>query len=369
MITTRLRYCVYDPDRNGNARYYIRKAGQKKIRIRERFEDENGNITPEFMKAYWEALAAKPDKPSKALRHETFNWLVDQFYRSEAYTDLEPSTQRLRKNILNRFCDLAGELPYKKYRREDAVRSRDKRKATPAAADNLMKALRRLFGWAQEAGHVELNPIQGVKRLHKSDGWHTWTQKEIAQYREFYPLGTKPRLALEVLINVGARRSDAVRLGRQHEDNEWLKFTAFKNRKKSPVVIEVPIQSALRKALDSTETGDLTYIVTETGRSYSIDGFGNVFKDWCKSAGLPHCSAHGLRKAAAVEHAENGASASEICAIFGWSKLETAEIYVRKAQKRKMAGNAFARLSEQSKNKSVSLLAVKKASETKQGKK
>jgi hypothetical protein len=56
MIKTRLTYCVYDPDHRGNARYYVRKPGHKKIRIREKFEDRDGRITPEFMKAYFEAM-------------------------------------------------------------------------------------------------------------------------------------------------------------------------------------------------------------------------------------------------------------------------------------------------------------------------
>ena len=42
--------------------------------------------------------------------------------------------------------------------------------------------------------------------------------------------------------------------------------------------------------------------------------------------------------------AESGATAPEMCALFGWSKLETAEIYIREAQKRVMVDNAFARL-------------------------
>ena len=37
---------------------------------------------------------------------------------------------------------------------------------------------------------------------------------------------------------------------------------------------------------------------------------------------------------AAVTLAESGATAPELCALFGWSKLETAEIYIREAQKR-----------------------------------
>lgn len=368
MIKTRLRYCVFDPDPNGNDRYYVRKPGQKKIRIRERFEDENGNISKEFMAAYWAALASKPDTAVKVIREETFNWLVDQYYRHEAFTGLDKGTQKARRSILDRFCDTAGDLPFKKYRREDLIRSRDKRRETPAAADVFVKTLRRLFNWAIEEGHTTSNPTLGVKKIHRSDGWHTWTRAEIEQYRAHYEMGSKERLALELMLSVGARRSDAVRLGRQHEHEGYLRFNAWKNRKHHSTPIDVPILPELEKAIRCTKTGDLTYLVTEQGVPYTVEGFGNVFRSWCTQAGLPHCSAHGLRKAAAVDLAEHGASHAEMCAIFGWKKQEMADVYIRAAQKRKLAANAFARLDERSGNKSVSFLRPEKADETKRRK-
>lgn len=367
MIKTRLKFLVYDPDPRGNPRYYVRMPGQKKVRIREPFEDAHG-VTEKFMAAYFKALEQIQPATPKVLRAETFNWLVDQFYRSAAFKDLDPDTQRVRRQILNRFCDTAGDLPFRRYRRSDLMKSREKRRSTPGAADNLVKALRRLFNWAIEQELMTSNPAAGVKSMRKGDGWHTWSTAEIAKFREHFKLGTRPRLALEVLLSIGARRSDAAAVGRQHESNGWLKFTAAKNRRRAPTVIEVPIRPELRSAIDQTQTGDLTYIVSDRGKPYTVESFGNNFRDWCNEAGLPHCSAHGLRKAAAVDLAENGATASELCAIFGWTKLETAEIYVRKAQKKRMAGNAFARLDDYRAKESVSLSGRSKPSETKRGK-
>jgi site-specific recombinase XerD len=65
-------------------------------------------------------------------------------------------------------------------------------------------------------------------------------------------------------------------------------------------------------------------------------------RDWCDAAGLHHCSPHGLRKASAVAIAESGVTAPELCAVFGWGKLETAEIYIREANAARMSTNAFA---------------------------
>ncbi|MDW9626509.1 tyrosine-type recombinase/integrase [Sinorhizobium meliloti] len=375
-MKTRLRYCVYDPDPRGNDRYYIRKKGRKKIRIHEKFEDAQGNITKEFMAAYWAALELL-DKPSSSPkkqtpREDTFDWLCDQYFRSAKFQKFDEATQRDKRSVLNRFCETAGSLPYKKYRRQDMEASQLKRKETPGAADKLVKVIRALFNWAmkQNPPLATSNPAIGIEKLNAgSEGFHTWTIEEVQKFRETHAIGTKARLALEIMLNVGARISDASRLGRQHESAGWLRFTAYKNRNKHPTIIEVRMTADLKAALAATETGDLTYLVTEYGASFTINGLGNRMREWCDAAGLFHCSAHGLRKAAAVMLAESGATAPELCAIFGWSKLETAETYIRKAQKRKMADNAFTRLDEYRNRKSVSLLKAKRAGETKHGKK
>jgi site-specific recombinase XerD len=372
MIKTRLRYCVYDPDPNGNDRYYVRRSGRPKIRIRESFEDARGNITPEFMKAYFEALAvldgAKP--APKTPREKTFYWLVDKYTRSPEFERYDELTQADKKGVLNRFCEAAGELPYAAYRQEDVERSRDKRSSTPGAADKLVKYLRVMFKWAIKAKHMTHNPAIGVEKVNTdSAGWHTWTPAQVDTYREYHKLGTKARLALELMISIGARVSDAAKIGRQHEADGWLKFVAWKNRnKKSRKTIECPIRPNLAAALAVTPTGDLTYLINDLGSAFTINGLGNKMRDWCDAAGLPQCSSHGLRKAAAVILAENGATASELCALFGWSKLETAEIYVREAQKRKMVANAFTRLDEYRNRESVSVPTTKTANETKRKK-
>jgi integrase len=369
VIKATLKYLVSDPDANGNERYYVRRPGRKKIRIRETFKDAHGNITPEFLKAYFAALE-NLDRPTppKTPREQTFYWLVDQYYRSSEFRAFDPQTQADKRNVLNRFCETAGQLPYAALRKEDVERSRDKRREKPGAADKLVKHLRSLFAWAIEKKLVTFNPALGVKKINKTEGWHAWTKAEVAVYRTHHPIGTKARLALELMITVGARISDAAHIGRQHEAEGWLRFVAWKNRNgKSRKIIECLIRPELAEALAATPTGDLTYLINDLGRPFTIHGLGNKMRDWCDAAGLPQCSAHGLRKTAAVILAESGASASELCALFGWSKLETAEIYIREANKRTMVENVFTRLDEHRKRKSVSVSGPNSKTETKTG--
>jgi integrase len=372
MIKTRLRYCVCDPDPNGNTRYYVRRPGRQKIRIREAFEDASGNVTPEFMKAYFEALTVLEGKSLAAPvvpRERTFFWLVDQYFRSDVFKRYDKLTQSDKRSVLNRYCETAGALPYAALRKEDVERSRDKRSSTPGAADKLVKYLRTLFNWAIDKKLAMFNPAIGIAKINRSDGWHAWTPSEVDAYRKYHAIGTKARLTLELMITIGARISDAARVGRQHEADGWLKFVAWKTRNgKSRKTIECPITKDLGAALAAADTGDLTYLVTEQGKAFTINGLGNKMRDWCDAAGLPQCSSHGLRKAAAVILAENGATAPELCALFGWSKLDTAEIYIREARKRTMVENAFIRMEEYQNRKSVSVLGPKKPSETNQRK-
>jgi integrase len=369
MIKTRLKYCVFDPDPNDNPRYYVRKPGQKKIRIRETFEDANGSITPEFMKAYFGALEALEGKASAPTikREQTFYWLVDKYYRSNKFKGFDALTQADKRSVLDRFCQTAGNLPFAAYRKQDVEASQDKRRGTPAAADKLVKYLRALFEWAIKNKYATINPAVGVEKIHETVGWHTWMPAEVDAYRKHHPVGTKARLALEIFLNVGARISDVARIGRQHEVEGRLRFVAWKGRgnRKTRRTIDVPISADLSVALANTDTGDLTYLVTENGRPFTINGLGNKMRDWCDAAGLQNCSAHGLRKAAAVALAESGVTAPELCAVFGWGELETAEIYIREANASRMTTNAFARLEEYRNRKSVSVSMTKTSNETK----
>ena len=93
----------------------------------------------------------------------------------------------------------------------------------------------------------------------------------------------------------------------------------------------------LQRVMDSTPTGDLTFLVTEYGRPFSEAGFTNWFRDRCNEAGLRNLSAHGLRKASATWFAERGATAHQLMAWFGWLTIKQAEAYTRSAERKRLA--------------------------------
>jgi integrase len=108
-----------------------------------------------------------------------------------------------------------------------------------------------------------------------------------------------------------------------------------------PVTLSIPVIAELKELIDATPSDHLTFLTTEFGKSFTSNGFGNRFRKWCDDAGLKHCSAHGLRKAGAAIAAENGATETQLMAVFGWKTMKEAERYTRAARQKVLAGTAM----------------------------
>lgn len=243
-----------------------------------------------------------------------------------------------------------GGRPFAEIRPKHVRARRDLLVETPGAANNLVKFLRVLFRFAIRYDHHDWNPAADMELLKGSaEGRHSWTLAEIGQFENAHPIGTAARLVLA--LYTGRRRADLAVLGRQHERDGWLHFTQHKRRNKSPVGLHIPIIPELRRIIDASPTGDLTYIAGATGRSLKPNSLGNSFRDWCDTAGLPQCALHGRRKAAASRRAELGCTEFEIMSITGHMTSREA---TRHTSQRMQAEGALARpAGEQNADESV----------------
>lgn len=367
-------YLVQDTDRHGNVRYYYRRRGRPKIRITAK------PGTPEFQEQYTAAhggqIVGRP-LPSKAAEG-SFRWLCQQYYRSAPFKLLGTLTQHRRRLILESVCEsrtpkgkLRGDAPVNMMEDEHVRDIRDERADRPGSANNALKAMSAMFSWAKEARLVTKNPTLGVKRYGSGEGFHTWTDEEVAQFESFHQIGSKARLAFALIRYLGVRRSDVVKLGKgmegraindAGEEIQVLRFTVTKNSQKKPKPgeaargpkrLELPILPELRAIIDATPSNHMTYLVTKFGKPFSAPGFGNWFRDQCNAAGLPHCAAHGIRKYDATTAAENGATEHQLMGMFGWDDPKQAAIYTRKARQKKLARAGMHLMTAREQNKKV----------------
>jgi integrase len=182
------------------------------------------------------------------------------------------------------------------------------------------------------------DPTRDVKAVSiKTDGFHSWTDSEIDQFEARHAVGSRARLALALLLYTGQRRSDVVRIGRQHIRDGVLQVRQIK----TGAELSIPVHPVLAAIIAETPTDHLTFLTTQLARPFTAAGFSNWFREQCNMAGLPHCSAHGLRKAAARRLAEAGCTEHEIAAITGHASLRQVEHYTKAVNQKKLAASAM----------------------------
>jgi integrase len=325
-------------DQHGKPRFYLRRPGHKKIPL------PGLPWSPEFMAAREAALRGewtKPEIGAKRTKPGTVNAALVSYYQSPAFKDgLEQSSQKNRRAILEKFREDHGDkriaLMHKKALQ--VILS----KKSPAAALNWRKALRGLIDHAMSLDMIAVDPLAGIKLVPlKSNGLHPWEPEECAKFEAFYQLGTRERLAYELLLQAGHSRCDVVRMGRQHVRNGTLSL----RRQKTDVAFDVTVMPMLQAAIDAMpQSNHLTFLVTGQDKPFTAAGFGNWFRDACNKAELPkRCTSHGLRKAAATRAADRGGTTTQLMAWFGWKSASEAERYARSAD-RKRASAALGRL-------------------------
>jgi integrase len=321
-------------NRHGNPVWYVHKRPAPRVLIRAEYG------SPGFEAEYNAALVGPPRATvgAKALGG-TLGWLWDRYRESVSWAALSPSTRRQRENIMGRPLSASGSEPFASIKSSDLRAALDGMEDTPCQANHLLKTMRGLFKWAT-GRHLPVDPTLTVKPLQtaRTEGFPVWTEDDVARYQAKWPVGTKERVWLDVLLYTGLRRGDAVTLGRQHVRNgTWTLRT-----EKSQGVVEVsnPMLPILSVTLAAGPTADLAFICGPNGKRMTKAYFGNEFRDACDAAGVRGKAAHGLRKAAATRCAENGATVPQLMALFGWRDPKIAMLYIEKADRKRMSAMA-----------------------------
>lgn len=331
------KYCSEFRDRHGRMRVRFRRKG---------FETHYFASIPwsaEFMAEYQACLdgveAPKIRPGANRTKPGTFNALIATYLQSPEFIGLAPKTKPGYRSSIERFRLAHGDKRVATIDRRHIKAILAGMADRPAAANNLFDRLRTLMVLAVEEGYRRDNPMQGMKApfKNKSDGYHTWTEEEIAAFEARHAPGSMPRLAMALMLYTGCRREDAVVLGPQHLECGRIRVRAQKTRRWT----DIPVHPALGELLERASGDQLVFLRTSFGKPFSDKGFGNWFRDRCNEAGLPQCSAHGLRKAAARRMAEAGCTTHEIKAVTGHSTLAEVARYTEAANRAALADSGL----------------------------
>lgn len=337
MPKPRYQYVQKQKTRHGKIVWYFRIGDGPRTRMPGSYGDA------EFVAA-WKSLMSGAAIEKQPPGKHTLSWLVEKYEASADFKALKQSTRTFRSNVLKNVCKTGGNMLVSQITRQVIAAGRDRRADTPFAAINFLKIMNYLFDWAVDAEYATFNPARDVKKPKvRTDGHEPWTEEDVIAFYRKHPAGSQARLALEILLFTGLRRSDAYLVGPQHVRDDVIEFRATKNDEQ----LYIPLHPILKASLAKVKSGHMAYLVTPIhGRPFrSAASFGNWFGEVCAEAGVSG-RAHGIRKSLAQRLAELGGSNQELKALFGWNSDSMATLYTKKADRRKMAMSAARKLNE-----------------------
>jgi integrase len=275
----------------------------------------------------------------------TWDEILAEYLASASFRNLAPASQEPYRRVLVRWMEeeQLGPRPVAALskRELEAMLARRKR----GAANFLFKRVRVLLRFAIKRGYCTTDITIGVECKPISREHHTWTDDEIGQYRAHWRLGTRERLAFELALCTGQRRTDLARLAWE----DIIKGRICVRQSKTGTSLVLPSHPDLQAALDAVRGARTGAILARTGRpkgrALTPESLGNLMTDWIDAAGLPrHCVLHGLRKACCRRLAELGCSEKEIASVSGHKTLGEVARYTRAASQERLADQAMARL-------------------------
>ena len=297
--------------------------------------------SPEFLAAYEAALAGAKASSSSTTLPGTLEWLIEQYLGSLRFRNLSDSRKRTIRLELDWLRREAGKYQFERLevRHVEALMSKKK---GPTAANTVKKNLSMLFNFAaKQLRYTGTNPARHAERMKTNpDGFHTWTDDEVARFLERHGPGTKARLVMLLALNTGMARQDLARVGRQHVKDGRIAY----RRHKTAVAADMPILPELAEELRHVPKDRMLFVTQDkSDKPYAVASLGNWFRDRCAEANVPG-SLHGLRKAGATRLANAGATEWEIASYLAHSDTTQAAVYTKKANRARLTDSGFAKL-------------------------
>lgn len=310
-------------DRHGRMRYYVRRKGQKKVAL------PGLPGSKAFMEAYQAALGPQPQAKVSRAGPRSLSALIANFYGSAGFKNLSESSQKTYRHVLKHIEAKDGhrgvaDMPSDKAAKIiEEIANREK----PAMANLTRSVMRKVMAHAVKMHWRTTNPFAGLES-YKVGKHHTWTDAEIAAYETRWPLGSRERVAFDLLFYTAQRVGDVAKMKRSDIVDGRIHVV----QEKTGVEVQIRIHPNLQKSLNAYGIRGQHLVGRKDGKRISADNLSRIVATAAAKAELgDRCVCHGIRKARLRLLAEGGASAKVLQAIAGHKTLKETERYTEAA--------------------------------------
>lgn len=327
----RLRYVHGYRDRYGVYRYYVRRKGKKNVSL------PGLPGSQAFMEAYQAALRQGPEGKVSQHGPRSLSALIAAFFSSVRFKNLAKGSQKTYRHVLKHIEAKDGHRGVVDMPDDKARKIIEEIGATRPALANLVRAvMRQLFKYAITLKWRASNPFTGIEAYDQGTH-HTWTDQEFAAYVACWSLGTRQRLAFDLLYYTAQRIGDVAAMKRSDIVGNEIHMV----QQKTGTALRIPVHPELKRSLNAYGIKGQRLVGKPDGSPITGDALSKVVIVAATKAGLPRkCVPHGIRKGVMRQLAEGGTSSKRIAGLSGHKTLREIERYVAAADQSKLARDA-----------------------------
>lgn len=312
------------------------RAGQgPRVKLAGKPYDDAGTPAAEWWDEYRRlGGVAGADKPPG-----TFAALIAEFKKSPEWRELSGRTTEEWERYLARVEEKWGGLRVGSVEPRHVLALRDKFAATPASANNLLRALSSMMSWAVPRGWIRFNPCLSVKKLKGGMPYAPWSWEAICLFRDVARSDLWHASALALYS--GQRQGDVLKMRWSDIRKGLIAVEQNKTGKK----LWIRIHAELKRILADVPRSGEFILTSGRGEAWTADGFKTAWQrqmgeNALKPLRKQKCVFHGLRKSAVVMLLEAGCTDAEVSAITGQSR-EMVVHYAQAVNQRKLAAAAI----------------------------
>lgn len=229
--------------------------------------------------------------------------------------------------------DGLGHIPIRSLTSQHVAEYRDARAQDTSHVRQELACLSAAMSYAVESGRAAVNPCRGVRKPRRGRRERLITDDEYLAV--YHAAGTSVRLAMTLALRTLALPDDLLAMGphnviRLPGDKRALRFARGKTKR----LVEVELVGELAALVDAHLAAAVvyrTFVHTEAGERYTVDGIGAMFRRCCgaKKANVKDFGLRDLRAKGATDMYRRGVDIRQIQHLLGHASVRTTEIYIK----------------------------------------
>ncbi|OGM32450.1 hypothetical protein A2803_03190 [Candidatus Woesebacteria bacterium RIFCSPHIGHO2_01_FULL_44_21] len=201
---------------------------------------------------------------------------------------------------------------------------------TPKSTSRKLNAVKTLFRWLKDEGHLEIDVSQDVKHPEIIAPEPKFLSPiEYRALRDTAKADNRVSAIIELILQTGMRISEVANLKLVDVTRDMITIEAYATQPERQIPLNAPAREAIEKYMrERKDTSSPNLFVSKTGKPLAVRNIRASIDKYLRRANLSEYSVNDLRNTFIVESIKRGVNLVTISHAAGHKRLSTTERYL-----------------------------------------